>query len=106
MRRLFAVAAAICSLLVMLTGCSVAVQDSSKTSGVAATIGLRSSQGSGIVCEVCGNEIEMKDADDTYGITFLQRSAAAVLVERAYQEVCPDCAENIVEYIEKLRRKP
>lgn len=105
MRRLFAVAAAICSLLVMLTGCSVAVQDSSKT-GVAATIGLRSSQGSGIVCEVCGNEIEMKDADDTYGITFLQRSAAAVLVERAYQEVCPDCAENIVEYIEKLRRKP
>lgn len=103
-KKIFIAAAAVCSLLAMLTGCSVTVQDSSETSGGTATIGLKSSQGSGIFCGVCGNEIEMKDADDTYGITFSRRVVSAVWVEKSYHKVCPNCAENIVEYIEGLRR--
>lgn len=98
MRKVFVAAMIVCLSLVILTGCSVTVRESSENPDVISTIGLRSSQGSGLFCDVCGKELSNRECGEDYQITFLQGR----IVEKTYNLVCPDCADNIVAYIEQL----
>lgn len=98
MRKVFVAAMIVCLSLVALTGCSVTVRESSENPDVISTIGLRSSQGSGLFCDVCGKELSNRECGEDYQITFLQGR----IVEKTYNLVCPDCADNIVAYIEQL----
>ena len=98
MRKIFSAATIVCLSLVILTGCSVTVRELSENPDVISTIGLRSSQGSGLFCDVCGKELSHRECGEDYQITFFQGR----LVEKTYNLVCPDCADSIVEYIGRL----
>lgn len=98
MKGIFIVATIVCLSLVTLTGCSVTVRESSENPDVISTIGLRSSQGSGLFCDVCGKELSNRECGEDYQITFFRGR----LVEKTYNLVCPDCADSIVEYIGRL----
>lgn len=99
MKKIFIAATVVCLSLVTLTGCSVAVRESSEDPDAISTIGLRSSQGSGLFCDVCGKELSNRECGEDYQITFLQGR----VVEATYNLVCPECADNIVAYIEQLK---
>lgn len=98
MKKIFIAATIVCLSLVTLTGCSVAVRESSEDPDAISTIGLRSSQGSGLFCDVCGKELSNRECGEDYQITFFRGR----LVEETYNLVCPDCADNIEAYIEQL----
>ena len=99
MRKVFVAAMIACLSLVTLTGCSVTVRESSENPDVISTTGLRSSQGSGTFCDICGKELSHRECGEDYQITFFRGR----LVEKTYNLVCPDCADNIVAYIEQLK---
>ena len=101
MKKIFIAATVVCLSLVTLTGCSVTVRESSEDPDAISTIGLRSSQGSGTFCDICGKELSNRECGDKYQITFFQGR----IVEETYNLVCPDCADNIVAYIEQLGGK-
>lgn len=101
MRKVFVAATIVCLSLVTLTGCSVTVRESSEDPDVISTIGLRSSQGSGVFCDICGKELSNRERGEEYQITFFQGR----IVEETYNLVCPDCADNIEAYIEQLGGK-
>lgn len=98
MRKVFVAAMIVCLSLVTLTGCSVTVRESSENPDVISTTGLRSSQGSGTFCDICGKELSNRERGEKYQITFFQGR----IVEESYNLVCPDCADNIEAYIEQL----
>ena len=50
-------------------------------------------------CDTCGKELSNRECGDKYQITFFQGR----IVEETYNLVCPDCADNIVAYIEQLK---
>lgn len=99
MKKIFIAATIVCLSLVTLTGCSVTVREPSEDTDVISTIGLRSSQGSGMFCDTCGKELSNRECGDKYQITFFQGR----IVEETYNLVCPECADNIVAYIEQLK---
>ena len=101
MKKIFIAATVVCLSLVTLTGCSVAVRESSEDPDAISTIGLRSSQGSGLFCDFCGKELSNRECGEEYQITFFQGR----IVEETYNLVCPDCADNIEAYIEQLGGK-
>ena len=101
MKKIFIAATVVCLSLVTLTGCSVTVRESSEDPDAISTIGLRSSQGSGLFCDVCGKELSNRELGEDYQITFFQGR----VVEETYNLVCPNCADSIQEYIEQIRRK-
>lgn len=101
MRKVFVAATIVCLSLVTLTGCSVTVRESSEDPDVISTIGLRSSQGSGVFCDICGKELSNRERGEEYQITFFQGR----IVDETYNLVCPDCADNIEAYIEQLGGK-
>jgi hypothetical protein len=98
MKKIFIAATIVCLSLVTLAGCSVTVRESSEDPDVISTIGLRSSQGSGLFCDVCGKELSNRECGEDYQITFFRGR----LVEETYNLVCPDCADNIEAYIGQL----
>lgn len=98
MKKIFIAATIVCLSLVTLTGCSVTVRESSENPDVISTTGLRSSQGSGMFCDICGKELSNRECGEKYQITFFQGR----IVEESYNLVCPDCADNIGAYIEQL----
>lgn len=98
MKKIFIAATIVCLSLVTLAGCSVTVRESSEDPDVISTIGLRSSQGSGLFCDVCGKELSNRECGEDYQITFFRGR----LVEETYNLVCPDCAGNIEAYIGQL----
>lgn len=102
MKKIFIAATIVCLSLVTLTGCSVTVRESSENSDVISTTGLRSSQGSGMFCDICGKELSNRECGEKYQITFFQGR----IVEESYNLVCPDCADNIEAYIEQLGSEP
>ena len=102
MKKIFIAATVVCLSLVTLTGCSVTVRESSENPDVISTTGLRSSQGSGTFCDICGKELSNRERGEKYQITFFQGR----IVEESYNLVCPDCADNIVAYIEQLGSEP
>ena len=99
MKKIFIAATVVCLSLVTLTGCSVTVRESSENPDVISTTGLRSSQESGMFCDTCGKELSNRECGDKYQITFFQGR----IVGETYNLVCPDCADNIVAYIEQLK---
>jgi hypothetical protein len=99
MKKIFIAATVVCLSLVTLTGCSVTVRESSENPDVISTTGLRSSQGSGMFCDTCGKELSNRECGEKYQITFF----SGRIVEETYNLVCPDCADNIVAYIEQLK---
>ena len=102
MKKIFIAATIVCLSLMTLTGCSVTVRASSENPDVISTTGLRSSQGSGMFCDICGKEVSNRECGEKYQITFFQGS----IVEESYNLVCPDCADNIDAYIEQLGSEP
>ena len=102
MKKIFIAAMIVCLSLVTLTGCSVTVRESSENPDVISTTGLRSSQGSGTFCDICGKELSNRERGEKYQITFFQGR----IVEESYNLVCPDCADNIEVYIEQLGSEP
>lgn len=99
MRKIFSAATIVCLFLVTLTGCSVTVRESSEATDAISTIGLRSSQGSGLFCDVCGKELSHRECGEDYQITFFRGR----VVEETYNLVCPDCADSIEAYITQLK---
>lgn len=102
MKKIFIAAMIVCLSLVTLTGCSVMVRESSENPDVISTTGLRSSQGSGTFCDICGKELSNRERGEKYQITFF----SGRIVEESYNLVCPDCADNIEAYIEQLGSEP
>lgn len=102
MKKIFIAATIVCLSLVTLTGCSVTVRESFENPDVISTTGLRSSQGSGMFCDICGKELSNRECGEKYQITFFQGR----IVEESYNLVCPDCADNIEAYIEQLGSEP
>ena len=98
MKKIFIAATVVCLSLVTLTGCSVTVRESSEDPDAISAIGLRSSQGSGTFCDICGKELSNRECGEKYQITFF----SGRIVEETYNLVCPDCADNIEAYIEQL----
>ena len=101
MKKIFIAATVVCLSLVTLTGCSVTVRESSEDPDAISTLGLRSSQGSGTFCDICGKELSNRERGEKYQITFFQGR----IVEETYNLVCPDCADNIEAYIEQLKNR-
>lgn len=101
MKKIFVAVAIISLFLVLLAGCSVVTQSTNEPSGNIKTTGLRSSQGSGTFCDICGKELSNRERGEKYQITFFRGR----VVEATYNLVCPDCADSIEEYIEQLGRK-
>lgn len=99
MKKIFIAAAAVFLFLVLLTSSSVLTQNSYEPSENIKT--LRSSQGSGTFCDICGKELSNRERSEKYQITFFRGR----VVEATYNLVCPDCADSIEEYIEQLGRK-
>lgn len=99
MKKIFVATAIISLFLVLLAGCSVVTQSTNEPSGNVKTTGLRSAQGSGLFCDACGKELSNRECGEDYQITFFQGR----VVEKTYNLVCPDCADNIVAYIEQLK---
>ena len=102
MKKIFIAATIVCLSLVTLTGWSVTLRESSENPDVISTTGLRSSQGSGMFCDICGKELSNRECGEKYQITFFQGR----IVEESYNLVCPDCADNIEAYIEQLGSEP
>ena len=102
MKKIFIAATIVCLSLVTLTGCSVTVRESSENPDVISATGLRSSQGSGMFCDICGKELSNRECGEKYQITFFQGR----IVEESYNLECPDCAYNIEAYIEQLGSEP
>ena len=101
MKKISIAATVVCLSLVTLTGCSVTVRESSEDPDAISTIGLRSSQGSGLFCDVCGKELNNRELGEKYQITFFRGR----VVEKSYNLVCPDCADSIEAYIEQLKNR-
>ena len=99
MRKVFIAAAAVLLFLALLTGSSALVQNTYEPSGDIKS--LRSSQGSGTFCDICGKELSNRERSEKYQITFFRGR----VVEATYNLVCPDCADSIEEYIEQLGRE-
>lgn len=103
MKRIFIAAAAVFLFLVLLTGlsviASVTIQNTYEPSADIKI--LRSNEGSGLFCGVCGKEMSNRERGEDYQITFFRGR----VVEKTYNLVCPDCADNIEAYIEQLGGK-
>ena len=101
MKKIFIAAAAVFLFIALLTGvsviASVVTQNTYKPS--ADIKALRSSEGSGVFCDVCGKELSNRELGEDYQITFFQGR----VIEATYNLVCPDCADNIVACIEQLK---
>ena len=101
MKKIFIAAAAVFLFIALLTGLSVVdsvvIQNTYEPSADIKI--LRSNEGSGLFCDVCGEELSNRECGEDYQITFLQGR----VVEATYNLVCPDCADNIVAYIEQLK---
>lgn len=100
MKKILIAAIFVFLFVALLTGDSVvAVVATQNTYKPSADIKiLRSKEGSGLFCDVCGKELSNRECGEDYQITFLQGR----IVEKTYNLVCPDCADNIVAYIEQL----
>lgn len=100
MKKIFTAAASVFLFIALLTGllvvASVIAQNTYEPPADIKI--LRSSEGSGLFCDVCGKELSNRECGEDYQITFLQGR----IVEKTYNLVCPDCADNIVAYIEQL----
>ena len=100
MKKIFIAAASVFLFIALLTGvsvvASVVTQNTYKPSADIKI--LRSKEGSGLFCDVCGKELSNRECGEKYQITFFQGR----LVEETYNLVCPDCADNIEAYIEQL----
>lgn len=104
MKKIFTAAAFVFLFIALLTGvsvvASVVTQNTYKPSADIKI--LRSKEGSGLFCDVCGKELNNRECGEDYQITFLQGR----IVEKTYNLVCPDCADNIEAYIEQLGSEP
>lgn len=104
MKKIFIAAASVFLFIALLTGvsvvASVVTQNTYKPSADIKI--LRSKEGSGLFCDVCGKELSNRECGEKYQITFFQGR----IVEETYTLVCPDCADNIEAYIEQLGSKP
>ena len=101
MKKIFIAVAAVFVFIALLTGLSVVASiETQNTHKPSADIKiLRSKEGSGMFCDTCGKELSNRECGDKYQITFFQGR----IVEETYNLVCPDCADNIVAYIEQLK---
>lgn len=97
MKKIFIAAASVFLFIALLTGvsvvASVVTQNTYKPSADIKI--LRSKEGSGLFCDVCGKELSNRECGEKYQITFFQGR----IVEETYTLVCPDCADNIEAYI-------
>lgn len=104
MKNIFIAAAAVFLFIALLTGLSVVAsivtQNTYKPSADIKI--LRSNEGSGTFCDICGKELSNRERGEKYQITFFQGR----IVEESYNLVCPDCADNIEAYIEQLGSEP
>lgn len=104
MKKIFIAAASVFLFIALLTGvsvvASVVTQNTYKPSADIKI--LRSKEGSGLFCDVCGKELSNRECGEKYQITFFQGR----IVEETYTLVCPDCADNIEAYIEQLGSEP
>lgn len=104
MKKIFIAVASVFLFIALLTGvsvvASVVTQNTYKPSADIKI--LRSKEGSGLFCDVCGKELSNRECGEKYQITFFQGR----IVEETYTLVCPDCADNIEAYIEQLGSKP
>lgn len=100
MKKIFTAAASVFLFIALLTGvsvvASVVAQNTYKPSADIKI--LRSKEGSGLFCDVCGKELNHRECDDIYQIMFF----SGRIEEETYNLVCPDCADNIEAYIEQL----
>ncbi|RHT78839.1 hypothetical protein DW742_00860 [Butyricicoccus sp. AM28-25] len=104
MKKIFTAAASVFLFIALLTGvsvvASVVTQNTYKPSADIKI--LRSKEGSGTFCDICGKELSNRERGEKYQITFFQGR----IVEESYNLVCPDCADNIEAYIEQLGSEP